>query len=68
MIIINPQDGRVLQKYPRNADALFLPAGKLDPAFAYIGIIPSFSSRTKPSAPASLAAAMISSRVAPGLP
>ena len=39
---VQQQDGRVLQKYPRNADALFLPAGKLDPAFAYIGIIPVF--------------------------
>ena len=39
---VQQQDGRVLQKYPRNADALFLPAGKLDSAFAYIGIIPVF--------------------------
>ena len=56
---VQNQDGRVLQEYPGNGDALLLSAGQLDAALAHIGVV---------SAPARRAAASISCRVAPGLP
>ena len=36
---VQNQDGRVLQKYPGNGDALLLSAGQLDAALAHIGVV-----------------------------